>query len=276
MSNNEFLDGIHNYCDRWCERCTFTPKCRVFFDGERDRRRHERRGEDPHSWDTAIADVGRNLAKAHRLLERFARREGINLDELAAEAESQPRRHRPDIEGDTLVKQADQFMVGCRDLLDQVRDVFGEECDGLNARSGFMDTSGQASALDRVRDAFEVICWDHTLIAVKLRRAMASVLTCDEEADAPDPDEVSAFDCAGSAAVVRRSLLRSQSALQTVYDWDESLRDRVIDLLVMAERLLRGLEAAVPACKTFTWPPPPGPWDKPDGSDAPEPPSRLN
>jgi len=30
MSDEEkFVSGIHNYCDRWCERCTFTARCRV-------------------------------------------------------------------------------------------------------------------------------------------------------------------------------------------------------------------------------------------------------
>jgi len=32
----ELLDGfivsIFNYCDRWCERCAFTPHCRLFAD----------------------------------------------------------------------------------------------------------------------------------------------------------------------------------------------------------------------------------------------------
>jgi len=25
-----FIVGVHNYCDRWCERCTLTSHCRVF------------------------------------------------------------------------------------------------------------------------------------------------------------------------------------------------------------------------------------------------------
>ncbi|HVE57390.1 MAG TPA: hypothetical protein VNB22_11225 [Pyrinomonadaceae bacterium] len=27
--SDKFVSGIHNYCDRWCERCTFTARCRV-------------------------------------------------------------------------------------------------------------------------------------------------------------------------------------------------------------------------------------------------------
>lgn len=28
-----FIVGIYNYCDRWCESCRFTSRCRVFADG---------------------------------------------------------------------------------------------------------------------------------------------------------------------------------------------------------------------------------------------------
>src|SRR5438132_7750977 len=26
----KYIDGIFNYCDRWCERCPFTSRCRSF------------------------------------------------------------------------------------------------------------------------------------------------------------------------------------------------------------------------------------------------------
>jgi hypothetical protein len=30
-----FILGVYNYCDRWCETCRFTSRCRVFADGAR-------------------------------------------------------------------------------------------------------------------------------------------------------------------------------------------------------------------------------------------------
>lgn len=259
MFKNEFIDGIHNYCDRWCEHCDYTRVCRVFHDTEKGRRRHERRGEDPTSLDIAMKDVGRNLAKAHRLLARFAKREGVNLDDLAKEgAADRSWRVRPKRQDRPLIKQADKLMLGCRDLLDAMRPQFGDEADGVNQRAGFMDVSGEADSLNRVRGAFEMICWDHMLIAVKLRRALEGV--AEAEQDDEDMRDLHAYDSAGSAAVVRRSLQRTQAALQIIYDWDEALRDRVIDLLVTAERLLRGIESRIPDCRTFTFPPPVRPW----------------
>ena len=26
----DFIPGIYNYCDRWCERCLYTDRCRTF------------------------------------------------------------------------------------------------------------------------------------------------------------------------------------------------------------------------------------------------------
>ena len=31
-NEEDFISGIHNYCDRWCERCQFTNRCSVFAD----------------------------------------------------------------------------------------------------------------------------------------------------------------------------------------------------------------------------------------------------
>ena len=31
MANNpDFIPGIYNYCDRWCEHCPFTLRCMVY------------------------------------------------------------------------------------------------------------------------------------------------------------------------------------------------------------------------------------------------------
>jgi hypothetical protein len=260
MSTDRYIDGIHEYCDRWCERCNWGLRCRVYDQTERTHRRHLRKGEDPESLESAIEDTGRNLAKIHRLLSRFARREGINLDALANKGDAENLVDEPDWDNPPggadrpMVRQADAFMLGCRKLLDRLRSSFGESADDLRQREGFMDVAGEAELLARVRDSFEVLCWDHTLVPVKLRRALAG-LGGSDEADDPEEREFEAADAAGCGAVVRRSLLRSQAALVQIYDWDATLGDEVIDLLACANRLLRTLDARIPAAKTFPWPP---------------------
>ena len=37
IENGNFISGIHNYCDRWCERCPFTSRCIVYATEQADR-----------------------------------------------------------------------------------------------------------------------------------------------------------------------------------------------------------------------------------------------
>ena len=32
-----FIEDIYNYCDRWCERCSFTSRCMLYAMEEEDR-----------------------------------------------------------------------------------------------------------------------------------------------------------------------------------------------------------------------------------------------
>src|SRR5687768_5807012 len=47
--SEHFIPGIYNYCDRWCERCPLTARCRVFAVEEQ-----RKRGDDFHAafWKT--------------------------------------------------------------------------------------------------------------------------------------------------------------------------------------------------------------------------------
>src|SRR5690606_11821977 len=59
MSESDYIDGIFNYCDRWCERCPFTARCRTFA-MEQEFERAEQEGRDPEDidWDSFWTRVG--------------------------------------------------------------------------------------------------------------------------------------------------------------------------------------------------------------------------
>src|SRR4051794_21575228 len=48
VNNPRHISGIHNYCDRWCERCSFTLRCATYnvsVRGEERRAPHDRADE---------------------------------------------------------------------------------------------------------------------------------------------------------------------------------------------------------------------------------------
>ena len=75
--DERFISGIYNYCDRWCERCSFTSRCMNFaLDDEQSL--------DPESLDIRNEAFWRRLSETFRvtleLVHDLAEREGIDLD----------------------------------------------------------------------------------------------------------------------------------------------------------------------------------------------------
>ncbi|MCD4682802.1 MAG: hypothetical protein K8R86_05935, partial [Bacteroidales bacterium] len=58
LPEGDFIPGIYNYCNRWCERCLYTEKCRLFADEkifmkeyEAQKRREKSIEENKDFWD---------------------------------------------------------------------------------------------------------------------------------------------------------------------------------------------------------------------------------
>ena len=250
-----FIPGIYNYCDRWCERCDYTHRCRVYRDSQRRRDRHGRHGEDPDDLDVALQDVSRSFAKARRMLDRWAKANDLDLEEMLAEgsadlAERNAERHA---ETRPAVLAAKRYMDLCGPLLELLRPAFEQAREDAEGRAALMDVTAEADRLAHVRQAFDVLSWDYRLIYVKARRAMECRAEADRQTD--DSREFALHDAAGTGHVVRKCLVRSKAALTEIYDWDEALRDRVIELLLTAERVQQAIEEAIPQALEFVWPP---------------------
>ncbi len=90
--NPDFIPGIYNYCDRWCERCQFTSRCMNFA-------LSEEHFDDPDSHDARNEAFWRKLSEVFQLtrqmIEESAAKWGIDLDSLdlqAAEEDLETRR----------------------------------------------------------------------------------------------------------------------------------------------------------------------------------------
>src|SRR5262245_16756365 len=72
-----YIDGIYNYCDRWCERCIFTSRCRNF-EGVRNLKPEEQDISNKAFWNRD----GKNYETAIKLLHKAAAKYGIDLDAI--------------------------------------------------------------------------------------------------------------------------------------------------------------------------------------------------
>jgi len=245
MGEKHFIEGIYNYCDRWCERCADTDRCRLYDRLQRDARRRAARGEDPDDPEVAIADVRRALKRTMRLVTRHAKRMGLDLDAIAREAARAPAPDWSTIDDHPLAREGMAYLDAGLELIEAVRQDFGETRDDVAQRSRFMEVNEEVDALAGVAEAADVLNWDVSLVAVKIKRVLGGLLK-DAEADADD-ERFHLEDAQATAGLVLRCLQRDARALLAIYDWSDAHRDRALDLLAKTERLGRALRQAVGA-----------------------------
>ena len=86
------IPAVHNYCDRWCERCRFVDRCAVGSS--------EKLLETELKMDLAMTEekrqeimwqhVADSFAEAGRLLEKMIEEAGLDIEEIKRDAKENP------------------------------------------------------------------------------------------------------------------------------------------------------------------------------------------
>ena len=87
--NPDFIPGIHNYCDRWCERCPFTSRCMNFALSEEAFPDPESRNINNEAFWQKIAET---FQATFDLLKEMIEDQGIDLESLDTDTEEE---HEP-------------------------------------------------------------------------------------------------------------------------------------------------------------------------------------
>jgi hypothetical protein len=257
MTNAEenFIAGIFNYCDRWCERCPQTARCRQFAMEQENVREHPELRDPANAafWDA----LGKTFAKTAQMIRDEARERGIDLDADMPEAREflrrEKRRHRRSLRH-RLVKSADHYAQDVNQWFEHHEGLFREKKEELigQVRLGLEGADPEAEAI-RLADAVDVIRWYQYQIEVKLVRAVGDVLERDEEED-EDLVDVASRDAIGSAKVALLGIERSLAAWSLARGAMGDDEDAVLDLLVHLDRLRRAVDATFPEARNFIRP----------------------
>jgi hypothetical protein len=231
IGNPKLIAGIHNYCDRWCERCSQTARCAVYAIEA-----HQGNRQDcDHSNEKFWQQLEKVLGVAMELLEKAAAQHGVDLDSLkddSSSAEQSVEDGAGDNEEVCLAAKAYAEQAG--DLLDSLRTwIEGDPCASESKED-------QLATPQCWHEAVEVVRWYQHLIYVKLRRAYRSQMEQrDEVADASGDDSTL------SAKVALICIDRSLAG------WTQlcSHEDEIFDILVELDRLRRSIEMAFPAAR---------------------------
>jgi hypothetical protein len=246
-----FIPGIFNYCDRWCERCAFTGRCRVFAMEQTSPPPPEANDiRNSAFWD----HIGGIFEQTKQMLREMALERGIDLDAAMAEEAARPRpKKRPASAAQRAVlKRAKNYFPKVDTWFKTNKKVFKKR--GLDllksARLGLEGADPQAEA-DDITDAVDVVRWYCMQIYVKLKRAS---LHEPEEDEDPDMAEAGQSDRNGSAKVALIGIDRSIAAWGRLYEQLPEAQSSILDVLVHLDRLRRGVEELFPHARSFIRP----------------------
>ena len=216
-----YILGIYNFCDRWCETCAFTSRCRVFADGAA-----MEAAQDPHLKAVVEAPpLPRDVPPPppqwmQDLLEEMneASREPLSPEELQRFEPRVRPEHTP---------------------IEQRARAYGR---GANA---WLE-SGRFDARD-VADPRTVIGWFASFLPPKIHRALSSL---DNDDDLPDAMR----DSVGSAKAALIGIDRSHAAWLALVDSGQATMAKVSELVAELVWLGEALEQVFPTARDFVRP----------------------
>ena len=241
VDNPNFISGIHNYCDRWCERCHFTARCAVYAAEEADL------DNDPSSRDINNAAFWQKLSSIFKetleMISEWAEENGVDLSEEAlAPIGELKEKQREDTRKHPLAKAAERYAF-------DVSEWFEKEFPQIDLISVLPAESNSSETEDEENDYIEVVRWYQYFIAVKMIRGLMSRIDEDDYLDEEDPR-----DSDGSAKVALMAIDRSISAWKLMCDLRPENADSIHGLLFQLEKLRSSAEREFPNARDFIRP----------------------
>jgi len=233
--NPDFISGIYNYCDRWCERCPFASRCLVYAMEAEDE-------DDPASRDIHNAAFWRNLQsileQSREMIASWAEEQGIDLSFAAP----QPVRAGDDVEKHEL-------SVAAKGYAFSIDEWFKEDLIELPGADYRTAADPETDTAEMVSDATDVIRWYQYLIATKTVRGL---MARDDQEDEDLENVPNSSD--GSIKVALIAIDRSISAWRIMQMVRTDRADSVNPQLVALERLRLNLEKSFPHARDFIRP----------------------
>ena len=246
--NPQFISGIYNYCDRWCERCPFTSRCLNFA-------MSDEHYDDPASRDIENEKFWKKLSETFQMtmemVKEMADKEGIDLDAIDTEELEKETRLKNDIsENHECCRKAYRYLEMVEEWFDSASHLFeGPEAEDTSIPTFKLpEINPLHQQLDQA-DALQVIRWYQHFIYVKLRRAVRGKLDKDSE----DWDEYQK-DSDGSAKIALVAIDRSIAAWGEIRNHFLARQDDILGFITCLDGLQRKVKEEFPNATSFIRP----------------------
>jgi hypothetical protein len=228
--NPDLIDGIYNYCDRWCERCPFTSRCLVYAT-EAD---NEVSLKDQDVANTAFwRELDSVLQETLSLIPEWATASAFDLTLLET---TNRKRKRQQVDNHPLVLTAKKYANSASEWFKQVN---------------VEHTPDSPQPNQQIQTAREVIEWYQYQIAVKTIRALSGRT---EESDLDSETSDSPKDSDGSAKVALIGIDRSLAGWRLMQLATPESATSIIPLILQLARLRNRTESEFPEARQYIRP----------------------
>lgn len=242
---DKLIPGIHNFCDSWCERCLFTERCRSY------QVQTEGGLQSTGSKATLVQQLTEAVALTKRYLDTTRTTSVPNDLSTAKQHELEQT-----VFGVAPEKGKHPLAQLSQAYLHQTGDWLGNE-KGLLEQAGYQQlyevklgirTENEAlEQLNALKDAWQLIKWYRTLVAIKTASALRLF------GESTDDNTLKNY-YAGKAKLVLVSIDRSLLAWQTIMIHFPEKIDELLGVLALLNRISRELETLFPDARAFKRP----------------------
>jgi len=233
------IPGIHNYCDRWCERCEFQMRCNVgIAEAERAKKSS---GDLEADMEEAMKEVAENFEMTMEMIKMDAERLDIDLsaieddEEVNRSFEERKKREEEFLDQSPLKNLAHDYGMKVHDWIKNESEIFKGKGEELSSHL-LMGISNQEQAMEVVnemKDAIETIQWFEFFIEVKFSRALSGLF---DVIDGEEDDDVQS-DYNGSAKIALIATDRSIAAWEMMMKHFPDRADDMLDFVALLSKI---------------------------------------
>lgn len=204
----------YNYCDRWCERCVYEKqvRCRLYGDEMEQKLNCIANGRDENDVEITGEVIRRQWEEAFEGFEEKMQEFGIEVDEINEHEEDAFKKNYRNKEKDPLRATADNY---------------GENTDIFLRKHFFKNRKIPGE----VKNELEILSWYHTVLPVKLERALTGL---NKE---KDQYGFGLVDAVGQLLICKKAIKKSLEALKKIRQYFPEEEQHIMKMKVLLNNI---------------------------------------
>lgn len=226
MAKKDQIPFIYNWCDRWCEKCSFISRCAI---GSLEREFGDVNSDNVEAFNLRLKEI---FEAAEDRLNEIAEDMGIFMDDISPEEEAEIEAEIELIdlmtESHPLTSMCDQYATNVDKWFgkDDVKSIIAEYEEALNFADHPRLDMGTALTM---QECVNVVYWYKYFIPTKCRRMLSEIQDGDWEEDPPESRPYN-----GTAKItliaVERSIAAWYSLIKLLPTYQAGIKSNMIQL----------------------------------------------